>query len=290
MGRSGVRKDWGHFSGLLWGWRRVGLLIVCLLSCAWKDSPPRSKSDGVIMELHDVTQRREPVVVWCPKKEGTEGRAESFGLKWLPELRSWRASFRPSFNHELKDHLSLPSLASHSPPWPEPSFQIFSPWFSEVCVMMGGVMKGIATAVWAQNCCFWTVVFKKALESPLDCKEIQPVHPKDQAWVFIGRTDVEAEIPILWPHDAKSWLIGKDPDAGKDWGQEEKGTTEDEVVGWHHWPNGHGYGWTLGFGDGQGGLACCGSWGCKELDTTEQLNWIGSPGSSVWWHLLLGYF
>ena len=124
---------------------------------------------------------------------------------------------------------------------------------------------------WApKNWCFWTVVLEKTLESPLDCKEIQPVHPKgDQSWVW---TDAEAETPILWPPDAKSWLIWKDPDAGKDWEQEEKGTTEDEMVGWHHWLNGHGFGWALGVGDGQGGLACCNSWGCKESDTTERLN------------------
>ena len=109
----------------------------------------------------------------------------------------------------------------------------------------------------------------------MDCKEIQPVHPKgDQSWVFIGRTDVEAETPILWPPDVKSWLIWKDPDAGKDWGQEEKGTTEDEMARWHHQLNGPELGWTLGVGDGQGGLACCGPWGCKELNTTERLNWI----------------
>ena len=125
-----------------------------------------------------------------------------------------------------------------------------------------------------KNWCFWTVVLEKTLESPLDCKEIQPVHPKgDQSWIFIGRTDAEAKTQILWPPDAKSWLIWKDRDAGKDWGQEEKGTTEDEMVGWRHWLNGHGFGWTLGVGDGQGGLVCCGSWGCKELDTTERLNW-----------------
>ena len=99
---------------------------------------------------------------------------------------------------------------------------------------------------WApKNWCFWTVVLKKTLESPLDCKEIQPVHPKgDQFWMFIGRTDVEAEAAILWPPDAKSWLIGKDPDSGKDWAQEERGMTEDEMVGWYHWLNGHGFGWT----------------------------------------------
>ena len=128
---------------------------------------------------------------------------------------------------------------------------------------------------WVQkNWCFWTVVLEKTLESPLDCKEIQPVHPKgDQSWVFIGRTDVEAETPVLWPPDVKNWLIWKDPDAGKDWGQEEKGTTEDEMAGWHHQHNGLGFGWTLGVGDGQGGLAYCGSWVRKESDTTERLNW-----------------
>ena len=123
-----------------------------------------------------------------------------------------------------------------------------------------------------KNWCFWTL--KKTLESPLGCKEIHTVHPKgDQSWVFIGRTDVEAETPILWPPDAKSWFTGKDPDAGKDWGQEEKGTTEDEMVGWHRWLNGHGFGWTLGVVDGQGDLACCGSRDHKESDTTEWLNW-----------------
>ena len=128
---------------------------------------------------------------------------------------------------------------------------------------------------WVQkNWCFGTVVLEKTLESLSACKDIQRVHPKgDQSWVFIGRTNVKAETSILWPPDAKSWLIWKDPDAGKDWGQEEKGTTEDEMVGWHHQHNGHGFGWTLRVGDGQGGLACCGSWGHKELDTTEQLNW-----------------
>ena len=125
-----------------------------------------------------------------------------------------------------------------------------------------------------KNWCYWTVVLEKTLENSLYFKEIQPVYPKgDQSWVFIGSTDVEAETPILWPTDVKSWLILKDPDVGKDWGQEKKGMTEDDMVGWHHRLNGHGFGWTLAVDDGQGGLACCGSWGCKESDTTEQLNW-----------------
>ena len=128
---------------------------------------------------------------------------------------------------------------------------------------------------WApKNWCFQTVVLEKALESPLHCKEIQPVHPKgNQSWIFTRRTDAEAETSIVWPPDAKNWLIWKYPDAGKDWGQEEKGTTEDEMVGCHHQLNGREFGWAPGVGDGQGGLACCGSWGCKQSHMTEQLNW-----------------
>ena len=121
----------------------------------------------------------------------------------------------------------------------------------------------------SKNWCFWTVVLEKTLEGPFDCKEIQPVHPKgDQSWVFIGRTDAKAETPILWPPGAKSWLIWKDPDAGKDWGQEEKGTTEDEMVGWHHWLNGQEFEQTPGDGDGQGGLVCCSPWGRIKSDMT----------------------
>ena len=109
-----------------------------------------------------------------------------------------------------------------------------------------------------KNWCFWTVVLEKTLESPLDCKEIQPVHPKgNQSWIFIGRTDPEAETPVLWPPDAKNWLTEKDPDSGKDWGQEEKGTTEDEMVGWHYWLDRHEFEQALGVGDGQGSLVCC---------------------------------
>ena len=112
------------------------------------------------------------------------------------------------------------------------------------------------------------------LESPLDCKEIQPVHSEgDQPWDFFGGSAAKAEAPVLWPPHAKSWLIGKDSDAGRDWGQEEKGTTEDEMAGWHHLLDGCEFEWTLGVGDGQGGLVCCNSWSCKESDMTERLNW-----------------
>ena len=125
-----------------------------------------------------------------------------------------------------------------------------------------------------KNWCFWTVVLEKTRESPLDCKELQPVYPRgDQSWVFIGRTDIKAETPILWPPDAKSWLIWKDSDAGKEWGQEEKGTTEHEMVEWHHRLDEHEFEQVLGVSEGQASLACCSPWGCKESDTTERLNW-----------------
>ena len=124
-----------------------------------------------------------------------------------------------------------------------------------------------------KNWYLWTVVLEKTLESPLDFKEIKPVNSKEnQPWIFIGRTDAEAEVPILWPPDAKIQLIGKDPDSEKDWRQEENRVTEDKVVEWHHWLNGHEFEQALGDGERQGGLACCSPWGRKESDTTERLN------------------
>ena len=145
--------------------------------------------------------------------------------------------------------------------------------------------------VW-KNWCFWTVILEKTLESPLDCK-IKPVNPKgNQSWIFIGRIDAETETPILWPPDVKNRLIGKDLDARKDWRWEEKGTTEDEMAGWHHRLDGHEFGWTPGVGDGQGGLACYNSWGHKESDMTEwlnwtELNWMCLVSYRVWFHLSL---
>ena len=145
---------------------------------------------------------------------------------------------------------------------------------------------------WApKNWCFWTMVLEKTLESPLDLlfqwsKEIQPVHSKgNQSLVFFGRNDAKAETPVLWPPHANSWLTGKDPDAGRDRGQEEKGMTKDEMAGWHHWLDGHEFEWTPGVGDGQGGLACCSSWGHKESEMTEQLNWLTIE--ICWWSLII---
>ena len=158
----------------------------------------------------------------------------------------------------------------------------FPPVFLSVCLCMSasfilpcetvGYFPNLVPSVMMEvlkNWCLWTVMLEKTLESPLDCKEIQPVNPKgNQSWIFIGRTDAEAEAPILWPPDAKSQLIGKDLDAGIDWRQEEKGMTEDEMVGWHHRLNGHELQQTPGDSEGRGSLACCSPCGCKELDTT----------------------
>ena len=148
------------------------------------------------------------------------------------------------------------------------------------------LVKAIVFPVVMYGCENWTV--KKAEHQRIDTFELlclrrlwrvpwtarRSNHSKgDQFWVFIGRTDAKAETPILWPPHVKSWLIGKDCDAGRDWGQEEKGSTEDEMAGWHHQLNVHEFAWTLGVGDGQRGLACCNSWGHKESETTERLNW-----------------
>ena len=145
------------------------------------------------------------------------------------------------------------------------------------------LVKAMVFPVVMYGCDSWTVkkaesqridafelwCWRRLLRVP-DWKEIQPVHSKgDQPWVFLGRNDAKAETPVLWPRHAKSWLIGKDSDAGRDWGQEKKGATEDEMAGWHYRLDGHEFEWTLGDGDGQGGLVCCDSWGRKESDTTE---------------------
>ena len=142
---------------------------------------------------------------------------------------------------------------------------------------------------WAlKKWCFWTVVLAKTLESSLNYREFQPASPKgNQPWIFIGRTDAEAESPTLWPPDLKSQFIGKDHDAGKDWGQEEKGATEDEMVGWPHRLNGHEFEQIPGDSEGWGSLACCSPWGCKELDTTEQLKNKNSINNN--WHFTVEY-
>ena len=138
-----------------------------------------------------------------------------------------------------------------------------------------------------KNWCFLTVVLEKTLKNPLDCKEIQPVHSEgDQPWDFFGRNDAKAETPVLWPPHGKCWLTGEESDAGRDWGQEGKGMTEDEMAGWHHWLDGCKSQWTPGVGDGQGGLTCCNSWGWSQSDMTERLIW----SDLIWtWEQLLNF-
>ena len=169
----------------------------------------------------------------------------------LKDVYSWKASYDQPRQHIKKQRHYFDNKG--------PSSQCCGFSSSHVWMWELDYKESWASKSW----CFWTMVLEKTLENPLDCEEIPPVHPKgDQSCVLIGRTDAEAETPILWPPDGKSWLICQDPDARKDWGQEEKGMTKDEMVGWHHRLNGHGFGWTTAVGDGQGGLACCGSWGC----------------------------
>jgi len=160
-------------------------------------------------------------------------------------LAPWKKSYDQPRQHIKKQrhHFADKGLSSQSY-----GFSSNHVWMWELDYNESWVLK---------NWCFSTVVLEKTLESPLDCKEIQPVHRKgNQSWIFIERTDVEVEAPILWPPDAKDWLTGKEPDAGKDWGQEEKGSRKDEMVGWHHRPDGHEFEQVLGVGDGQGSLAC----------------------------------
>ena len=162
---------------------------------------------------------------------------------------------------------------------------------TKVCVVKAMVFSSSHVWMWEldhkdgwvpKNWCFWTVVLEKILESSLDRKEIKAVNPKgNQSWIFIGRTDAKTETPILWPPAVKNWLIGKDPDAGKEWRQEEKGMTEDEMVGWHHWLDGHEFEQAPGDNEELGSLVCCSPWGCKGLDTTEQLNSNSIPSTMV---------
>ena len=176
-------------------------------------------------------------------------------------LAPWQKSYdKPRQNIKKQRHY----FANKDPYSQSYGFSSSHVWMWELDRKEGWVPK---------NWRFWTVVLEKTLESPLNLKEIKPVHPKgNQSWIFIGRTDAVAETPILWPPDAKNWLIGKHLDAGKDWRQE-KGMTEDEMVGWHHQLNGHEFERVLGGDEGQGSLVCCSPWGHKESDTTEGFNW-----------------
>ena len=173
----------------------------------------------------------------------------------------WKESYENPRQHIKKQRRHVANKGPSSQSYGSSSSHV---WMWELDYKESWVLK---------NWCFWAVVLEKMLENPLDCKEIKLVSPEgNQSWIFIGQTVAEAETAILWPPDVKNWLIGKDSDAGKDWRQE-KGMTEDEMVGWHHWLDGHEFEQAPGVGDGQGSLACCSPWGRKESDTTEPLNW-----------------
>ena len=175
-------------------------------------------------------------------------------------LAPWKKIYDPTRHHIKKQR---PYFANKGPSSQSYGFSSNHVWMWELDHKESWALK---------NWCFWTVVLLKTLESPLDCKENQPFRSGgDHPWDFFGRTDAKAETPVLWPPHGKSWLIGKDSDAGRDWGQEEKGMTQNDSAGWHHWLDGHESEWILWVGDGQGGLACCDSWGRKESDTTERL-------------------
>ena len=235
-------------------------------------------------------------VLPCPCTEESEPPAtilasETTSLKWGIWLNDFKGPFMPKHcDSKQHPHLALffpDTLTGSSPSGVGQSGLLPEEFLCVMCQMSVVLVTCYAFSsshvqmweldhkeVWEpKNWCFRIVVLEKTLESPLDCKEIKPVHPKgNQPWIFIGRTDAETEAPKLWLSDVKSQLTGKDPDARKDWGQEEKGATEDEMVGWHHWLNGHNSEQTLGYSEGQGSLVCCSPWDCTELDTTEQMN------------------
>ena len=202
---------------------------------------------------------------------GNSGRLYFLGLqkhcRWSLQPWNWKthAPEKESYDH-LRQYIKKQRhyFANKGPSSQSYDFSSNHVWMWELDYKESWVLK---------NWYDWIVVSEKTLESPLNCKEIQSVHPKgDQSWIFIGRTDAEAETPIFWPPDMKIWVIWKDPDAGKDWRQEEKGMPEDEMAGWHLRVNAHEFQQALGVGDGQGGLACWSPWDRKESDTTEQLN------------------
>ena len=251
----------------------------------------------LIAESEEEIKRKEPLDerergAWKSRLKTQHLKSEDHGI-WSHHFMANRWG-----NSGNSDRLSFLGLQNHCRWWLQPwNFKTPAPWkksydqprqhikkqrhyfadkglsnqscgFSSSHVYMWGL--GHKESWVLKNWCFWTVVLEKTLEGPLDCKEINPVNPKgNQSWIFIGRTDDETEAPMLWPPDAKNWLIGKDLDVWKDWRQEEKGMTEDEMVGWHHQLNGHEFEQALGVGDGHGSLACCSPWVLKESDKTD---------------------
>ena len=220
------------------------------------------------------TMAPSPITSWQIDGETMETVTDYFlGLQnhcrwWLQQLISkilapWKKSYDQFRQHIKKQRYYFANKGLHSQSY---GFSSGHVWMWELDHKESWAPK---------NWCFWTVVLEKTLESPLYCKEIKSVNPKgNQSWIFIGRTDGEAETPILWPPNAKNWLIRKDSDAGRDCGQEEKGTAEDEMNGWHHWLNGHEFEQAPRAGDGQGDLVCCSPWGRRvRHDWATELNW-----------------
>ena len=229
----------------------------------WTEEPGRLLSMGSQRIGHD---RVTSLSLWPPQHIGSfQGCHTRHIVVWLLAFLHSQADseFREAHSHKIKRCLLLGRNAMTNPESILKSRDIILPTKFRLVkaivfpIVMCGCESWTIKKAWVlKNGCFWTVMLEKTLESPLDCKEIQPVHPEgDQSWIVIGRTD--AETPILWPPDEKNWLIGKDPDAGKDWKWEEKGTTEEEMVGWHHQLNGREFEQAPGVGGGQRSLACC---------------------------------
>ena len=238
---------------LAWGQTMVGVMVVMVTSFK------RIYARTVVFSAPDPKAGHCQPTPWLETPEHSQASLAQSPVR----LAHWKKSY-----DQLRQHIKKQShyFADKGPSSQSYSFSSSHVWMWELDYKESWAPK---------NWCFWTVVLEKTFESPLECKEIQQVHPKEkQSWIFIGRTDAKAETPILWPPDAKNWHIRKDPDAGKDWGQEEKGTTEDEMAGWHHPLDGHEFEQAPGAGDGEGSLACCSPWSQKESDTTDRLNWI----------------
>ena len=237
---------------------------------SWLKAQHSENEDHGIQSNHFMANR------W--RKSGNSGRFYFLGLQ--NQCRHWLQPQHSKTHTPWKKRYDKPRQCikkpSHHFDNKGPSSQGYS--FSSSHVWMWEL--GHKEEWVLKNRCSWIVVLEKTLESPLDCKEMQQVHSEgDQPWDFFGRNVAKAESPVLWPSHVKSWLTGKDSDSGRDWGQEEKGMTEDEMAGCHHWLNGHESEWTPGVGDGQGGLVCCDSWGHKESNTTERLYW----NELNWW-------
>ena len=229
----------------------------------------KEENEKVVLKLN--IQKTEimapcPITSWQVDRETVERVTDLFFSGAPKSLQMLTAAWKKSYD-QSRQHIKKQRhyFVNKDPLSQNYGFSSSHMWMWEMDYKECWVLK---------NWCLWPVVLEKTLESPLNCKEMQTVHPKgNQSWMLIGRIDAEAETLILWPPDVKNWIIWKEADSGNNWRQKEKGTTGNEMVGWHHWLNGLEFEKTLGVGNGQGGLVCCSPCSCKESDTTEQLNW-----------------